>query len=440
MRTSNILTPTGYTYQGAPTTTKLSKEQELRRAVLCCMLWEREFYQSGAQTADRIRKLATELPFETVAKLAVEARGAYKLRHVPLWLLVSLIDAGHKGNQVSETIASVIQRPDEMTELLSLYWKNGKKPLTKQLKRGLAKAFKKFNEYSLAKFDKPGTISLRDVMFLSHPCPDSPEQEALFKRVANKQLATPDTWETQLSAGADKAETFVRLIGERKLGPQAMLKNLRNMVNVGVGPDAIRQGLKNVKTDRVLPFEFITAARYAKQFEPQLEELMFKCLDGSTKLRGNTTLLIDASGSMNYALSTKSELTRYDAAAGLAMLVREECENCRVFTFSDESAPIEVAPRRGFALRDALGKTRGGTYLGRSIDWCNKNVPSDRIIVLTDEQSHDQVAGPKGKGYMINIATYENTVGFSNWIRVAGWSEAVVDFIKAVEQEQTVKH
>jgi 60 kDa SS-A/Ro ribonucleoprotein len=440
MRTSNTPFVTGYTYNGAPTQAKLTKEQELRRAVLTCMLWEREFYTSGNETADRIRKLATELPFDVVAKLAVDARGPYKLRHVPLWLLVSLIDSGHKGNQVSELIAKVVQRPDEMSELLSLYWKAGKKPLTKQLKKGLAKAFKKFNEYSLAKFDKPGTISLRDVMFLSHPCPDSPEQEALFKRVANKELKTPDTWETQLSSGADKAETFVRLIGEQKLGPQAMLKNLRNMVNAGVGADAIRQGLKNVKTDRVLPFEFITAARYAKQFEPQLEELMFKCLEGKT-LQGQTTLLLDVSASMNEKLSAKSELTRLDAAKGLAMLLREECENVRIFTFSREVK--EVAPRRGFALNDAIGGTLPyGTYLGAAITTLNTTIPADRVIVLTDEESHDVVPGPRPKkGYMINVSTAQHTVGpHLGWIRVAGWSEQVVEFIKQLESEDRVKN
>jgi 60 kDa SS-A/Ro ribonucleoprotein len=214
-----------------------------------------------------------------------------------------------------------------------------------------------------------------------------------------------------------------------------MLKNLRNMIQAGVGPDAIRQGLKNVKTDRVLPFEFITAARYAKQFEPELEQLMFKCLDGKNKLRGNTTLLIDSSGSMRDKLSEKSELTRYDAAAGLAMLLREECEHVRVFKFSDQLA--EVAPRRGFALRDALGAPQGGTLLGQAVGWCNQNVAQDRIIVLTDEQSSDTVAGPKGKGYLVNIATYQKTVGFErSWVRVAGWSEAIVDFIKALESDK----
>lgn len=435
MRTANIRPVVNTTFNGAPTTVALSKEQELRSAVLTCMLWEHEFYRTGGETADRIRQLATELPFETVAPLALEAREQYKLRHVPLWLLVALIDANHKGNRVSEVIAEVIQRPDEMAELLSLYWKQGKKPLTKQLKRGLAKAFNKFNEYQLAKFDKPGAIALRDVMFLSHPKPVNTEREELYKRVANKQLVTPDTWEVAISAGEDKAATWIRLLAEKKLGPQAMLKNLRNMIQAGVDSSVIRDGLKHVKTERVLPFEFITAARYGKQFEPELEELMFKCLPGKS-LKGETIVLLDSSGSMNARISEKSELLRYDAAVGLGMLLREECEHVRVFTF--DSGIREIAPRRGFALRDALGSANGGsTMLGASINYLNANVKYDRLIVLTDEQSNDIVPGPKGnKGYIINVATYEKTVARKAWTRVAGWSEAIVDYIKACERTE----
>jgi 60 kDa SS-A/Ro ribonucleoprotein len=351
-----------------------------------------------------------------VAKIAVEAREQYKLRHVPLWLLVAIVDAGHKGAAVSDLIAKVIQRPDEMSELVALYWKAGKKPLTKQLKVGLAKAFSKFNEYQLAKFDKPGSVSLRDVMFLAHPKPIDEAREDLQKRLANKALVTPDTWETELSAGKDKAATFTRLINEKKLGPQAMLKNLRNMTQAGVEAKTIRFGLSNVKTERVLPF-------------------VFKCLEGKS-IKGTTTVLLDVSGSMNKPLSEKSELTRLDAAKGLAMLLREECEHVNIFTFADEAEPVAVAARRGFALRDAVGRTRGGTFLGRAIDFCNKKVPSDRIIVLTDEESADAVGGPKGKGYMLNVSTYEHTVGTREWVRVSGWSEAIVDYIKALERAE----
>lgn len=51
-------------------------------------------------------------------------------------------------------------------------------------------------------------------------------------------------------------------------------------------------------------------------------------------------------------MSAKSEISRFDAAAALAMILRETAERCRVFTFSDTC--IEVPPRKGFALIEAV--------------------------------------------------------------------------------------
>ena len=48
----------------------------------------------------------------------------------------------------------------------------------------------------------------------------------------------------------------------------------------------------------------------------------------------------------------ESEATRIDAAAGLAILLREKAERVVVATFSNQVAAIP--PRRGFALRDAI--------------------------------------------------------------------------------------
>lgn len=431
MRTANIRPVTDRTHNGAPVSRTLTDLEQLERAVYTCMLWEKEFYESGTQVADRIKVLTAQVEPSAAAEVAYNARTKYKLRHAPLWVLNGLLDHSsvRAGKYLLDSaIAEVIQRPDEMAELLSLYWKDGKKPLPNQLKKGLAQAFGKFNEYSLAKFDKPGTIRLRDVMFLCHPKPSTPEREALYKRIANNEMVTPDTWETQLSAGANKHDTFVRLIGERKLGADALLKNLRNMEQAGVHRDVIRTALLNANVERILPFRFITAARYAKQFEPELEQLMFKCLEGSEGLKGSTTLLIDDSGSMHDPLSAKSELTRFDAACGLAMLVREVCKDIRVFTFN--TVVKEIPARRGFALREALGQANGGgTLLGKAVAHVNRVAPSDRLIVITDEQSSDPVGGPHGKGYMINVATYDKTVGYGPWMRISGWSEHVVDFM-----------
>ncbi|HKW31707.1 MAG TPA: hypothetical protein VJN92_01800, partial [Candidatus Acidoferrum sp.] len=93
-------------------------------------------------------------------------------------------------------------------------------------------------------------------------------------------------------------------------------------------PKLIRERLdKGVA--RALPFRFVTAARYAPKFEDALEQAMLKGIAG---------LVVDVSGSMNYKLSKKGETTRMDAAAGLAILLREKAEDFAIATFSDTRA------------------------------------------------------------------------------------------------------
>ena len=57
----------------------------------------------------------------------------------------------------------------------------------------------------------------------------------------------------------------------------------------------------------------------------------------------------------------------------------------------------------------------------------------DRFVVITDEQSHDHVPPPHGTGYMINVASNRNGVGYGEWMHIDGWSEAVVEFIAELE-------
>ena len=57
----------------------------------------------------------------------------------------------------------------------------------------------------------------------------------------------------------------------------------------------------------------------------------------------------------------------------------------------------------------------------------------DRLIVFTDEQSHDTVPEPKGRGTLVNVASYQPGVGHGAWTRVSGFSEAVIAWIAAAE-------
>jgi 60 kDa SS-A/Ro ribonucleoprotein len=426
------------THEGAPAR-HISTELQLRRSVLACLLWENEFYEDGVEIASRIAELVPKVEAERVAALAVEAREQMKLRHAPLLLVREM--ARHKTHRglVAETLERVIQRADELCEFVAIYWKDGRVPLSGQVKKGLAAAFPKFDEYQLAKYDRSGSIKLRDVLFLSHAKPRDDQQAGVWKKLIWGRLAVPDTWEVALSAagagnGASKGEAWTRLLAENKLGALALLRNLRNLREAGVDETLVLSALEAMNTQRVLPFRFLAAARYAPQWEQALEQAMLKCVAAQPKLTGKTVLLVDVSGSMIAPLSRRSEMLRTDAAYGLAVLLREIAERVAVYSFSDRL--VEVPARRGFALRDAIDASQGhrGTYLGKAVEQLNASERYDRLLVITDEQAHDTVSNPKGKGYVVSVASYKNGVGYGKWTHIDGWSESVVEYIRTLEQ------
>lgn len=458
-RKSQIIT----THEGAPAK-RIDAEQELRRSVMACLLWESQFYESGESIAGRIADLCERVEPEKIAAIAIEARTKMYLRHVPLWLTRQLAnrvsksggslyltnpDAVEQGEDakytdlgpytglVASTLNGVIQRADELAEFLALYWKDGKEPLSSQVKKGLAQAFTKFDAYALGKYNRDGAVKLRDVLFLSHAKPKDEEQAAVWQQLVDGTLPAPDTWEVELSAGKDKRATWERLITEKKLGGLAMLRNLRNMQEADVPDAVIKQGLNENRFKRVLPFRFVAAAQYAPKFEPELEQAMFRSLAEMPKLEGKTALVVDHSGSMSPGwsrVSEKSNISRFDAAAALGILIREVCEDCLVVCFSNDAAIVPA--RRGFALQDAMERSVqwGGTYTEAGKTLADRE-GYDRIIVITDEQSHQVISGPgEGKsGYFVNVASYQNGIGYGRWTHIDGWSENILRYIQEIE-------
>lgn len=451
MRTNKPKKFTEKTHEGAPAA-RANAEQALRRSVLSCMLFENEFYEDGQEISKRIMELAANVQPPVLAALAVEARTNANLRHVPLLLLKALVKHGN-GRLVADAIYNTIQRADELAEFLAIYWKDGKKPLSNPMRKGLARAFTKFNEYQLAKYNRPGDVKLRDVLFLSHAKPktgvkgytkmarhektgEKPTDEGsvLFDKLAKNELATPDTWESNLVAGKDKKETFERLINEGNLGYFALVRNLRGMLEAGVDDTLVRQAILARKggAEKLLPFRFTAAARAAPVFERELDTSLLANIAAMPKLEGKTVVLVDVSGSMESKMSAKSDMTRMDAAATLASVINGDV---RVFSFSNDMK--EVPPRKGMAGVDAIisSQSHGGTELGRAVR-ATAGIPHDRLIVITDEQSHDVVHSPPKdvKSYLINVASNRNGVAYGGWTaHIDGFSESVIKFIYELE-------
>jgi 60 kDa SS-A/Ro ribonucleoprotein len=430
MKTNIALKPDRFTHEGAPAK-RISWENQLRRSVTACLLWEDTFYEQGTDIAERIHEAASHCSPEFVRDLAIHVRKDHGIRHASLWLAMSLLPRG--GNVAGDAIASVVSRADELAEVLAMYWKSGKRPVPNQLKRGLARAFHKFDEYQFAKYNRKDAIRLRDVMFLCHPKPTTDEQAALFKRIADDVLAPADTWERALSTGGDKREEFTRLLESGKLGYLACLRNMRNMLESGVDRDLIEQRLLSERGRKgVLPFQFLSAAKMVPEMEGVIDRAMLGAVEALPKLEGRTAVVVDASGSMTSPLSRRSILTRLDAATGIALMA-VGMSNARVFAFGSTCA--EVPGRASIALRYAISGAGVGhvTNLGLAVHHVQRCGEFDRVIVITDEQSRDRVPDVKN-GYIINVAAYQNGVGYGSWNHIDGFSEQTLKFIAENER------
>jgi 60 kDa SS-A/Ro ribonucleoprotein len=429
---------------------KQDAEELLRRAVMACLLWEDNFYQDGKKATDNIRQLIPQVDPVKVFNIAFEARTKQKLRHIPLFIAreMARLDS-HKG-QVGALLPLIINRADELAEFMALYWKDGKQPISKQVKLGLAKAFQNFDEYQFAKYNRDMQIKLKDVLFLVHP---NPGQKAdLFRKIADDNLETPDTWEVALSTGKDKKETWTRLINENKLGALAFLRNLRNMEEVKVERSIIQKGFETINSRWLLPLNYFSAAKYAPNWEREIENLMLKGLNQIPKLKGYTIFVVDVSGSMGSGISGKSEFTRLNVASAMALIAAETCEHISIYaTAGNDSTRIhkttQIKPRRGFALCEEIKQASsylggGGIFTRQCLEYIQQQETEkpDRIIIFSDSQDCDwrdkRIPNPFGiKNYIVDVSSEARGINYKGvWTaEISGWSEHFLTYISAYE-------
>lgn len=486
----------------------LSPKLELYSAVVTTMMAGDKFYESKDETLTRIKDLVREVSRTDptfVAKLAVYAREQMYLRSVPLVLLVEL-DKFIKGTPkpyVTSAIYRAIQRPDEMTELLSYFSATHKKNGTKKvsglshaIRRGLASAFCKFDEYQLQKYNRPNAIKLRDVLFLSHARPQTAAQADLWKRLIAGELATPETWEVELSNSGQgvqleeermdvKREAWEKMIDGHKMGYMATLRNLRNILTAGVSADHVKkvvQFLTNreaVLKSKLFPFRFYSAAKELETVDSLSAPAVLAALDtamqhAASNIRGfkegdRIHVSVDTSGSMSASLSKMGTVKLQDVGLIMAMLLQEVSSLVEVSIFGDTLKRINLT--KGNILGNTDKLTKYSDMVGSSTngylvpkDLLDRKVVMDRVVVFTDCQlyrsSHGGYWGtphpasfetlwkryrkevaPNAKLYIFDLAGYGNTplsINSDGVHLISGWSEKVFEIIEAYENGSSV--
>ena len=432
----------------------LSPELDLYSQV-CTASLQPKFYSSNTEEQlNRLRKTIAKVNPELVCKLAVYAREKMYLRSIPLVLIVELLKNFNDGKQcgsrnsafLRKSTTRVIQRADEITEILSYFTYANNRTSSKKLnklpnllKKAVGTSFNKFDEYQLAKYNRNNAIKLRDALFLTHPKPKDSNQEKIFKKLVEDNMDVPYTWEVEFSklgqqkfiSEVEKNKVFAakweELVKSNRLGYMALLRNLRNILKYGTNKSLVKLLCEKisdpvgVEKSKQLPFRFWSAYRsignepkrkmgfYSNfdlttdtiDLDPFAAKEINKALEKAVKLSvGNikgfeedTRVLIacDVSGSMQDPISKNSTVMMYDIGLLLGQLLQFKCKNVLTGFFGDSWKLTDLTSNS--VLNNTMNLYRREGEVGYStngwkvINWLNtKNIEVDKIMIFTDCQ------------------------------------------------------
>ena len=460
---------------------RVDEKMELYLRSAASLFGEPKFYTDG-EDENEVLRLVGEVAKTDPAfplKLASYCRNEMYLRSTSIALLVE--SCAYPSKQfVRSYTPDIIKRADELTETMAFYkMRNGdigdktkKGMLSNPLKRGLADAFHNFNEHQLAKYDRDGDVKLKDVLKVVHPKPQSPAEEALFKRVLTRTLAIPETWETHISKFGSNKESWETILP--KMPFMARLRNLRNFLQKDVDVAPVIKMLKDekaVRKSKQFPYRFLSAYKEIQEVESKQAPSVLGALETALELsvanvphlKGTTFITSDNSGSMRDTMSERSKMTRIEVGGLMAAMSNKFCDDAVCSVFGENFAVVNLNPKDSILTNSQklAGKGVGhNTNAWKAIDYLNRQkLKVDRVILFSDEQCYDDrgygeslaaqwqkyrsAVNPKAIMYSIDLAGY-GTSQFpqdANVCLLAGWSDRVLQFIPAYEQKESVlKH
>lgn len=448
---------------------RMDRRTDLVTKVLTCLFGEEKFY--GNRSKELIL-LAEKEDMQFVSRLAVYARKEMHLRSVAH--VLTAVVARHGREHIRATVRGVVERADDVTEILAAYLGMYGKPVPNGLKKALAEAIGRFDEYSLAKYKgEKNFLTMRDAVRIVHPKPDSEERSDLYRRLIAGELATPQTWETQVSARGNTAEVWDELIEGGKLGYMAMLRNLSNIVKSGCSQlervCKIIADPEQVRKSKQLPFRFYAAHRMLPEKAPlevlyALADAMEASVANVERIPGRSLIAVDVSGSMScLSISANSRMRPCDVALVLAAMGHRICDEAVVVSFDTSIRKHDIEPGTGiFRIVDSIPVNGGGTRLELPLRWAldeakkcggagKREEPKafDRMILLSDNQinsgyeyicqalagEYRRKANPDFWVHAIDMMGYgtQQFAGEKTNI-ITGWNENVLSFIMQAER------
>lgn len=456
--------------------------QLLYEIVVSTLFGKDTYYQTSNTLVENmigeLKKVVEMNQLDFVANLAIHARTDMNIRTMPIVLVVQFAKALREQNKsypnMRRLVRDVIQRADQITDLYaySLAVFGDKKAVPMAIKRGVADAFNNFGEYHFAKYNRDRSIKFRDVLRIVHPVAKSQGQGIIFEKIMKDTLETPYTWEVELSKNGQlpiseqkpKAQLWTELVNSGKMGYMATLRNMRNMLDVGVDKStkskvaSLLSDEQQVMRSKQLPFDFVEAYQIVKKLDSKLTSAVSRAIDISCsnvpKMGDNIWIIIDYSGSMG---SDQSPAIN-NATLLAASLIKSSnmVDELAVTVFGSDAKTLHGLDTNNsvIGIQQNLLQHRKGSIAGSTnfraalLEHSKLGFEPDTIVVFTDGEvnsfPYNLLSNISRRNDVIKLTVNLNAtpstpmILVNGWFTVAGWSPAIFKWIPLIREKTTV--
>ena len=420
-----------------------------------------QFYRTESEQMNELRDLIERIAIKDayfVAQAIVYSRcvseGMRSVNHLAAALLAPYASGqewskrfyglfNKKKSKNGLVTGGCIYRPDDMTEIKTVYDTLNKTILSNAMKKGFASVIENLDGYQLTKYKK----NIIDMSNLVHPNSSKSKATVTIDGKTVKVLDAlmqgikipADTWEHANSEAGQEVAKAVRegkiskneaekilaeakndnwesLLTDGKLGVLAALRNIRNMMK-NPRKSVIDAWCKLITTDGlirkslVLPMQIDLAYETVMRefanadYSPKVQQALLDAYEMSipnltSVLSGKTCVIVDCSGSMGCAVnidgyynswchSTRRETESCSYKAGLIAATICKATNADVIKFGSDAKYFDYNKNTNvFALAKQIGTDDyGATCPYRAFELMrNMRKSYDRIIFISDNE------------------------------------------------------
>lgn len=371
-----------------------------------------QFYNSADQLSTNaikaINVLVSHNELDYVANTCLFARKVMDMRTYPIVIAVQFAKALRtydKSYSLLRTlIRDVITRADELSELYAyaLTVFGSKKAVPLAIKKGVADAFNKFDEYALGKYNsKNKAVTLKDLLRIVHPVPVDEVHSQLFSKIMTDTVATPYTWETEFSRNGQlhvreqktKNQIWNELFNSGKLGYMALLRNLRN-IETECDSTFIKRVAERIQNEdqvarsKQFPYAFLTALENVTNgvLRQALNIALMHSCSNIPNLGNKICIIFDKSGSMG-SFESKSAMQSAGIFASAIIRSHQDSDTIHFCTFASSAhLNTDARPLNTFESVKAYvsNKNVGGSTQFNTALQSTRGQDYDAVFVLSD--------------------------------------------------------